>query len=61
MSKIHVINSGTYVHRFCRKYVKFFRELKILLLMKKKDLNNVDKIILPGVGSFDHNVKNYIT
>ncbi len=57
MSKIHVINSGTCNIGSVVNMLNYLG-IKNFIVNEKKDLNNVDKIILPGVGSFDHNVKN---
>ncbi len=56
MSKIHVINSGTCNIGSVVNMLNFLG-IKNFIAKEKKDLNKVEKIILPGVGSFDHNVK----
>lgn len=57
MNGVHVINLGTCNIGSVINMLNFLG-VKNFIVDKTEDLNNVEKIILPGVGSFDHNLKN---
>ncbi len=57
MSKIHVINLGTCNIGSVVNMLNFLG-INNSVAHERKDLNGAKKIILPGVGSFDHNVEN---